>query len=93
MGSKTDALHELAAAIAEGSAVDWDDVEGEVSEPEQQSLVEQLRLIARIAGVHRSQDDPPEPTRRSRRTALGDDPRGATRARRHAISGGGASSS
>ena len=50
MGSDTDALHNLAAAIADGSKVDWDHVEGALS-PEEQRLLKQLRLIAKIAGA------------------------------------------
>jgi serine/threonine-protein kinase len=61
MRSKKDGLLELAAAIAEGSAVDWEQVENGASDSELRSLVEQLRLIAMIAGAHGSQDQPPEP--------------------------------
>ncbi len=61
MRSKKDGLQKLAAAIAEGSAVDWDEVESGVSDSELRSLVEQLRLIAMIAGAHSSQDQPREP--------------------------------
>lgn len=61
MRSKKDGLQKLAAAIAEGSAVDWDQVERGASDSELRSLVEQLRLIALIAEAHSSQDQPPEP--------------------------------
>jgi serine/threonine protein kinase/tetratricopeptide (TPR) repeat protein len=61
MRSKKDGLLELAAAIAEGSAVDWDHVESGASDSELRSLVDQLRTIAMIAGAHSSQDQPPEP--------------------------------
>jgi serine/threonine-protein kinase len=61
MRSKKDGLLELAAAIAEGSAVDWEQVERGVSDSELRSLVDQLRLIAMIAGAHSSQDHPPDP--------------------------------
>jgi len=61
MRSKKDGLLELAAAIAEGSAVDWEQVESGLSDSELRSLVDQLRLIAMIAGAHSSQDHPPEP--------------------------------
>ena len=66
MGSDTDALHNLAAAIADGSKVDWDHVEGALS-PEEQRLLKQLRLIAMIAGAHQSHDAPLEPTGGSQR--------------------------
>jgi serine/threonine protein kinase/tetratricopeptide (TPR) repeat protein len=62
MRSETDALLDLAAAIADGADVDWGRVEDTLSESDQRRLVEQLRLIAIIAGVHRSHDDPTEPT-------------------------------
>jgi hypothetical protein len=42
MRSKRDGLLELAAAIADGSAVDWDHVAGGASERELQALVDQL---------------------------------------------------
>ncbi len=61
MRSKKDGLLELAAAIADGSAVDWDQIESGASDAELRSLVGQLRLIAMIAGAHSSQDQPPEP--------------------------------
>ncbi len=61
MRSKRDGLLELAAAIADGSAVDWDHVEAGASERELRSVIDQLRLIAMIAGAHSSQDHPPEP--------------------------------
>src|SRR5688572_4370105 len=61
MGSEWDALLELAAAISDGAGVDWGDVEGKASGPDERRVVEQLRLIAMIAGMHRSRDDPPDP--------------------------------
>jgi TolB-like protein/Tfp pilus assembly protein PilF len=61
MSSETDPLFDLAAAVADGARVDWAPVEEGLSGPEPKRLVEQFRLIARIAGVHRSQGDPPEP--------------------------------
>ncbi len=61
MGSESDPLFDLAAAISDGSGVDWGSVEGQITGLEQRRLVEQLRLIAMIADMHRSQDDLPEP--------------------------------
>jgi serine/threonine protein kinase/tetratricopeptide (TPR) repeat protein len=61
MGSKKDPLHDLAAAIADGSGVDWDHIEGEVTGPEKMHLLEQLRLIERIAKMRGIHDDPPKP--------------------------------
>jgi hypothetical protein len=43
----------LAAAIAKGSGVDWNRV---VLKPEERNLIEELQIIERIAGIHRSQD-------------------------------------
>jgi TolB-like protein/tetratricopeptide (TPR) repeat protein len=62
MGSETDPLHDLAAAIADGSGVDWSHVEAGTKRPRQRRLVEQMRLIAMIAGMHRNRDAPPEPS-------------------------------
>jgi eukaryotic-like serine/threonine-protein kinase len=56
-----DPLLDLAAAVADGFAVDWERVEGG-SEPDQRSLVEQLRLISMIAGTHRGPGDSPAPS-------------------------------
>jgi serine/threonine protein kinase/tetratricopeptide (TPR) repeat protein len=61
MDAEGDAIRDLAAAIADGSGVDWGDVERGISAPEQRGLVEQLRLIARITRLHRSVGNPPEP--------------------------------
>ena len=44
----------------DGAAVDWDHVRGRDAGAEQRNLVEQLRIISMIFGMHRSQDDPPE---------------------------------
>ena len=57
MGTEKGRLHDLAAAIADGRAVDWDRVVSESSEPDARARVEQFRLIARIAGAHGSRDD------------------------------------
>jgi eukaryotic-like serine/threonine-protein kinase len=57
MASEKDALFDLAAAIADGSGVDWGLVESGI-DPGQRNVVEQFRLIAMVAGQHRSQHDP-----------------------------------
>ena len=64
MGSEKDPVQNLAAAIADGSGVDWDQVKGASSGPEKQHLLEQLRLIEKIFGAHRITDDPPAPAGR-----------------------------
>jgi serine/threonine-protein kinase len=61
MGSDSDPILDLAAAVSDGSGVDWGKVEGQITDPEQRRVVQQLRLIAMIAGMHRSLDDPPAP--------------------------------
>ena len=55
MATKASSVLELAAAIAKGSGVDWNRV---VSTPEEGNLIEELQIIERIAGIHRSQDSP-----------------------------------
>ncbi|MEO8678883.1 MAG: protein kinase [Vicinamibacterales bacterium] len=45
-------FHDLAAAVADGRAVDWKGLAGESSEPGRQRLVEQFRVIASIASAH-----------------------------------------
>jgi TolB-like protein/Flp pilus assembly protein TadD len=58
MGTRGIPFHDLAAAIADGKAVDWKRVFGDSSGPDRRILVEQFRLIARIAGAYTSHDDP-----------------------------------
>jgi TolB-like protein len=62
MASDADAFLDLAAAIADGSGIDWGRVERGMAGREQQRLLEHLRLISMIAGEHRSQDHPPKPS-------------------------------
>lgn len=59
MATKADPVFKLASAIAEGSDVDWD---GVVSQRAQANLVEQLRVIDRIAGIYRTPDSQPYQT-------------------------------
>jgi TolB-like protein/Tfp pilus assembly protein PilF len=56
MDPESDALLDVAAAIADGSGIDWNLVAGGVSGPEQQNRVEQLRLIKMIADMHQGQE-------------------------------------
>jgi serine/threonine protein kinase/tetratricopeptide (TPR) repeat protein len=85
MGTETDLLHDVAGAIADGSGIDWGRVEGELSASDQQRYLEPLRLISKIAGMHRSQDESTGPagqpegsnaetTREKPRGRLGDAP-------------------
>ena len=47
-------IHDLAQAIADGSVIDWEHVSGEAG-AESQMLLEQLRRIAEVADISRSQ--------------------------------------
>jgi hypothetical protein len=49
-----DRLFNVAAAVATGSDVDWDDVERQSTDGRERSLVHELRLIANIAEVARN---------------------------------------
>jgi eukaryotic-like serine/threonine-protein kinase len=51
---KPDVIHDLAQAIADGSAIDWEHVAGETSTAARRNLVEQLRHISEVAEVCRS---------------------------------------
>ncbi len=56
--TKPRAILDLAAAIADGVQIDWNHVDGRVSKIEERSRVEQLRVIAKIAGMYRIPEDP-----------------------------------
>jgi eukaryotic-like serine/threonine-protein kinase len=62
MGAETDPIHDLAAAIADRSDVDWVRVKNGMKGPKQRRLVEPMRLIAMITAMLRNQDQPPEPS-------------------------------
>ncbi len=47
-------LVELAEAVADGRAIDWDSEEQSARTPEERAVVHRLRLLAGVAGVHRS---------------------------------------
>jgi serine/threonine protein kinase len=57
MDDNLDALLDVAAAIADGSGIDWKHVAGGVSGAEQQDRLEQLRLIKMIADMHLDQEE------------------------------------
>src|SRR5256712_5204970 len=48
----------LAAAIADGAAIDWVDVESRVHSPERLQIVRHLRTLAGVTDVHRTADLP-----------------------------------
>ena len=57
-----DDLDKLFELVADGEAVDWDALEGAAPDDETRALLRQLRLIAEVSEVHRSQvDDIPTP--------------------------------
>src|SRR4051812_17601145 len=60
MGTEKAAVHDLAAAIADDLAIDWSHAVNQSSDREARSVVEQLRVIARIAGAHRNHPDSAE---------------------------------
>ena len=54
-GART--LEELTESIADGEAVDWDKLCSVAGDDDIRQLLEQLRIVARVAEVHRSQAD------------------------------------
>src|SRR5437773_2929282 len=58
---KADPLGGLEQSVADGSAIDWDLIKVERPDPELQNLFEQLRVVEKIARLHRSQEgqEPP----------------------------------
>jgi Tol biopolymer transport system component len=52
------ALIALGAAISDGAAVNWDELERQAENPERQRLFQDLRQLARLASVHRSAQSP-----------------------------------
>jgi serine/threonine-protein kinase len=73
VATKASSVLKLAGAIANGSGVDWNRV---VSKPGEGNLIDELQVIERIAGIHRSQDRPLHPAHHSAtphaHTPLGD---------------------
>jgi eukaryotic-like serine/threonine-protein kinase len=63
MKPKADPVHDVAGAIADGSGIDWKQAETDMSESEYRRLLEPLRLISKIAGLHRAQDETLDRTR------------------------------
>lgn len=47
------------AAIADGGAVDWRGLDREATTDEERELLEQLKVVAEIAALHRTMDDSP----------------------------------
>src|SRR5262245_30334883 len=61
MAGESDDLDKLFESVADGESVDWDALEREAPDEETRALIRQLRLIADVAEVHRSQVDEPTP--------------------------------
>jgi tRNA A-37 threonylcarbamoyl transferase component Bud32 len=57
MAGESDDLDKLFESVADGESVDWDALEREAPDEESRALIRQLRLIAEVAEVHRSQVD------------------------------------
>jgi len=57
MAGESDDLDKLFESVADGESVDWDALEREAPDEETRALIHQLRLIAEVAEVHRSQVD------------------------------------
>src|SRR5262245_18962172 len=61
MAGESDDLDKLFESVADGESVDWDALERAAPDEESRALIRQLRLIAEVAEVHRSQVDEPTP--------------------------------
>ena len=62
MAGESDDLDKLFESVADGESIDWDALERAASDEESRALIRQLRLIADVSEVHRSQvDDIPTP--------------------------------
>ena len=57
MAGESDDLDKLFESVADGESVDWDALERSAPDEESRALIRQLRLIAEVADVHRSQVD------------------------------------
>ena len=61
-------LEQVVESLADGTDIDWAALEGRVDSAEDLRVLEQLKILARIAEVHRSHANEPEepPLLRSR---------------------------
>jgi hypothetical protein len=57
MAGDSEDLDKLFESVADGESVDWDALERQAPDEETRALIRQLRLIAEVAEVHRSQVD------------------------------------
>src|SRR5262245_44497508 len=61
MAGESDDLDKLFELVADGESVDWDALEQAAPDDETLARIRQLRLIAEVSEVHRSQVDEIEP--------------------------------
>ena len=47
-----DAIADLASAVADGEAIDWQTARSRLATPQQQSIAEELRALSRLGGTH-----------------------------------------
>ncbi len=67
MSAQRTRLLELAASVADGTTdIDWQDLEASVQDEEDRQLLQDLRVLAGVADLHRS--DPPDPEAPAGRT-------------------------
>jgi serine/threonine-protein kinase len=57
MAGDSEDLDKLFESVADGESIDWDALERQAPDEEARALIRQLRLIAEVADVHRSQVD------------------------------------
>lgn len=62
MAGESDDLEKLFESVADGESVDWDKLERNAPDEDTRALIRQLRLIAEVAEVHRSQVDEVAPS-------------------------------
>ena len=53
-------LEQVVESLADGNDIDWSALEGRVDSAEDRRVLEQLKILARIAEVHRSHANEPE---------------------------------
>jgi tRNA A-37 threonylcarbamoyl transferase component Bud32 len=74
MSGDREPLKKLTESIADGQAVDWDELRALARDDDIRQLLEQLRIVAGVAEVHRSQIDETQPMAGGGRTAVATGP-------------------
>ena len=54
-------LEEVVESLADGNDIDWAALDGRVDSADDRRVLEQLKILARIAEVHRSEGNEPDP--------------------------------